>query len=71
MHTVIPIPPVVNLLFLFSLHARSTTSMFKHFSSILLSSVGPSDVLDVERMSESDLSNGEQVFTFIISMVTI
>ena len=32
-------------------------------------SVGPSDVLDVERMSESDVMNGKQVFSFIISMV--
>ena len=32
-------------------------------------SVGPSDVLDVERMSESDVVNGKQVFTFIINMV--
>ena len=26
-------------------------------------------MLDVERMSESDLRNGKQVFSFIISMV--
>ena len=32
-------------------------------------SVGPSDVLDVERMSESDVTNGQQVFSLIISMV--
>ena len=32
-------------------------------------SVGPSDVLDVERVSESDVVNGKQVFSFIISMV--
>ena len=32
-------------------------------------SEGPSDVLDVERMSESDVMNGKQVFSFIINMV--
>ena len=31
--------------------------------------VGPSDVLDVERMSELDVMNGKQVCSFIISMV--
>ena len=32
-------------------------------------SVGPSGVLDVELMSESDVRNGKQVFSFIINMV--
>ena len=31
--------------------------------------VGPSDVLDVERMSELDVMNGKQVYSFIISVV--
>ena len=32
-------------------------------------SVGPSDVLNVEHMSEPDVTNGKQVFSFIINMV--
>ena len=43
-----------------------TTFILKNCIAI---SVGPSDVLDIERMSESDVMNGKQVFSFIISMV--
>ena len=32
-------------------------------------SVGPGDVLDLKRIIESDVINGEQVFSFIIIMV--
>ena len=42
-----------------------------HFKSCITISAGPSDVLDVEHMSESDVTDGKQLFFFIIFMVII
>ena len=43
--------------------------MLHQMSFCITISAGPSNVLDVERMSESDVVNGKQVFSFIINMV--
>ena len=45
----------------------AVASLFSKFNVTI--SVGPSDVLEIERMSESDVVNGKQFFSFIINMV--
>ena len=39
------------------------------FMSIFSLYIGPGDVLEVKRMSESDVTSGKQMFTIIVNMV--